>query len=124
MLILGISTTTKTGSIALYDEVKGLLSEITVDIEKTHSELAVAYFKEHYSQLGYQVEIKPDIGNIKDIEISKSKDFAIRESHGKWILYVDNICLSKSLAFLLDKSYSGFIIKLQHDFHCFIFTTV
>jgi tRNA threonylcarbamoyladenosine biosynthesis protein TsaB len=37
MLILGISTTTKTGSIALYDENKGLLGEITVDIEKTHS---------------------------------------------------------------------------------------
>ena len=38
MLILGISATTKTGSIALYDEEKGLLGEITVDIEKTHSE--------------------------------------------------------------------------------------
>ena len=37
MLILGISATTKTGSIALYDEEKGLLGEITVDIEKTHS---------------------------------------------------------------------------------------
>lgn len=54
---------------------------------------AAAYFKEHYSQLGYQVEIKPDIGNIKDIEISKSSDFAIRESNGKWILYVDNISI-------------------------------
>lgn len=37
MLVLGISTTTKTGSIALYDDDKGLLGEITVDIEKTHS---------------------------------------------------------------------------------------
>ena len=37
MLILGISATTKTGSIALYDEDRGLLGEITVDIEKTHS---------------------------------------------------------------------------------------
>ena len=37
MLILGISTTTKTGSVALFDDEKGLLGEITVDIEKTHS---------------------------------------------------------------------------------------
>mgnify|MGYP003544781952 CR=1 FL=1 len=37
MLILGISTTTKTGSVALFDDKKGLLGEITVDIEKTHS---------------------------------------------------------------------------------------
>ena len=37
MLILGISATTKTGSIALYDDDRGLLGEVTVDIEKTHS---------------------------------------------------------------------------------------
>ena len=37
MLILGISATTKTGSIAIYDEDRGLLGEVTVDIEKTHS---------------------------------------------------------------------------------------
>lgn len=37
MLILGISTTTKTSSVALYDEKMGLLGEITIDIEKTHS---------------------------------------------------------------------------------------
>lgn len=37
MLTLGISTTTKTGSLALYDEDKGLLGEISVDIERTHS---------------------------------------------------------------------------------------
>ena len=36
MLILGISATTKTGSIAIYDEDRGLLGEVTVDIEKTH----------------------------------------------------------------------------------------
>ena len=37
MLILGISTTTKTSSVALYDEKMGLLGEVTIDIEKTHS---------------------------------------------------------------------------------------
>ena len=32
MLILGISTTTKTSSVALYDEKMGLLGEVTIDI--------------------------------------------------------------------------------------------
>ena len=37
MLIFGISTTTKTSSVALYDTEKGLLGEITADVEKSHS---------------------------------------------------------------------------------------
>lgn len=37
MLIFGITTTTKTASICLYEESKGIVSEITLDVAKTHS---------------------------------------------------------------------------------------
>ena len=38
MLILGIDTSTNVGTVAIYSDVKGTLGEISVNINKTHSE--------------------------------------------------------------------------------------
>lgn len=38
MLILGIDTSTNVGSVAIYSDTKGTLGEISVNINKTHSE--------------------------------------------------------------------------------------
>lgn len=38
MLILGIDTSTNVGSVAIYSDTKGILGEITININKTHSE--------------------------------------------------------------------------------------
>ena len=38
MLILGIDTSTNIGTVAIYSDVKGTLGEISVNINKTHSE--------------------------------------------------------------------------------------
>lgn len=38
MLILGIDTSTNVGSVAIYSDVKGTLGEISININKTHSE--------------------------------------------------------------------------------------
>ena len=38
MLILGIDTSTKTGAIALYDNSKGVLSEIALQVKLNHSD--------------------------------------------------------------------------------------
>ncbi len=38
MLILGIDTSTNVGSVAIYSDIKGTLGEISININKTHSE--------------------------------------------------------------------------------------
>ena len=38
MLILGIDTSTNVGTVAIYSDIKGTLGEISVNINKTHSE--------------------------------------------------------------------------------------
>lgn len=38
MLILGIDTSTNVGTVAIYSDTKGTLGEITININKTHSE--------------------------------------------------------------------------------------
>ena len=38
MLVLAIDTSTKAGSVALFDDKKGLLGEIIINIDRNHSD--------------------------------------------------------------------------------------
>src|SRR3712207_287556 len=56
MLILGIDTSTKLCSVALYDSEKGILGEINVTVPKNHSNVILPMIDQLFSFAGKTVE--------------------------------------------------------------------
>ncbi|NME35608.1 MULTISPECIES: tRNA (adenosine(37)-N6)-threonylcarbamoyltransferase complex dimerization subunit type 1 TsaB [Fusobacterium] len=85
MLILGIDTSTNVGSIGVYSDEKGLLGEITVNINKTHSENIMV--------------MVDNLLNLLEVDIKDIDKIAVSIGPGSFTGIRIGVAVAKGLAF-------------------------
>ncbi|MGL5535291.1 MAG: tRNA (adenosine(37)-N6)-threonylcarbamoyltransferase complex dimerization subunit type 1 TsaB, partial [Cetobacterium sp.] len=93
MLILAIDTSTNIGTVALYDDKKGLVGEITLNVKQNHSAITMTTIDTLFSLTGVD---KKNIDKIA-VSIGPGSFTGIRIGVG----------LAKGLAYALKKSIAG-----------------
>jgi len=85
MLVLAIDTSTKVGSVALFDEKKGLLAELLVNVKTNHSDTIM-------NAIDY-------IMNLSDVEVDELDRVAVTLGPGSFTGIRIGIAIAKALVF-------------------------